>query len=207
LEIFANLTEENVAILEQELDAEMVAMTVAEKYWMSVERNKVREKVAEWKKEFPEDWRKERRIDFFRYEYARWNKREKEVAELAQSILGKRGANWERQYVTEQFAEIEKKKQSCVSAVNGIKGTGNKGVTVDDEMIALAREFPLENLVEINPQGFAVCINHTDSRASMFCKKNYAHCFACGFNADVIGVYQKLHDVNFIEAVKILSNH
>ena len=81
-----------------------------------------------------------------------------------------------------------------------------KGNGISPEMIAEARNFPLEELVEVNNRGFAHCVNHKpDKNPSMYCKKNWAFCFSCGFSGDSISVFQKISNVNFIEAVHRLS--
>ncbi len=76
--------------------------------------------------------------------------------------------------------------------------------TVTPEMIERAREYPIANLVDVK-RGMARCIAHEDKTPSMDCRNNFAHCYACGFHADVIGVYRKLHGVGFREAVEALQ--
>ena len=73
--------------------------------------------------------------------------------------------------------------------------------------IERAREYPIEDLVDVNSKGFASCINHNETMNTpgMFCKNNFAHCFSCGFQGDVIDVYRKIHNCGFIDAVKFLS--
>ena len=81
-----------------------------------------------------------------------------------------------------------------------------KGNGVSPEMIAQARDYPLSEIVEVNSRGFAHCVNHfPDRHPSMYCKKNFAHCYVCSYSGDVIDVFMKLHKVNFIEAVKKLQ--
>ena len=71
--------------------------------------------------------------------------------------------------------------------------------------IAKAKEYPIEDIVTVDGKGFALCLNHSDSRPSMFCKDNFAHCFTCHWTADVIDVYRKVRNCGFIDAVKFLS--
>ena len=69
-----------------------------------------------------------------------------------------------------------------------------------------AKKFPISELIDFRG-GFTKCIFHTDNDPSMkyYEKNNRVHCFAgCG-GFDVIDVYRKLYNVNFIEAVKYLS--
>lgn len=79
------------------------------------------------------------------------------------------------------------------------------GKCVSESDIAHARLHPIEKIVKINNRGYALCINHSDSNPSMYCKKNYAHCFSCGYTADVIQLHRDIHNVSFIEAVKSLK--
>lgn len=83
--------------------------------------------------------------------------------------------------------------------------TSDPLVGVTDDMIIRAKEYPLERLVEVNNQGFACCIWHDDKNPSMYCKKNYAHCFSCGKTGDTIDVYMELYNCSFQEAVKALN--
>jgi len=71
-------------------------------------------------------------------------------------------------------------------------------------MIERAKEYPIENLIDTQ-RGFALCLFHQDSRASMYIKNNFAHCFSCGKTADTIAVYQKLYGGSFPEAVRALQ--
>ena len=78
---------------------------------------------------------------------------------------------------------------------------------ITQDMIERAREFPLASLVETNQRGFARCVNHDEKTPSMYTKKNYAHCFGCGFTGDPIDVYMKINGVGFREAVRALAAH
>ena len=84
-----------------------------------------------------------------------------------------------------------------------VKTTGGK---VSDEMIARAKEYPIEKLIKVN-RGMARCISgtHEDKKPSMNCKNNYAYCHACGYHADTIKILMDLENINFIEAVKRLQ--
>ena len=77
---------------------------------------------------------------------------------------------------------------------------------ITEQMIENARDYPIEEIIEINKDGFALCIDHNDKNPSMYCKNNYAHCFSCGYSGDTISVYMKVFRCSFIEAVKALQN-
>lgn len=78
---------------------------------------------------------------------------------------------------------------------------------ITEEMIERAREYPIENLVEANKSGMAICLFHEDTRPSMSIKKfNRARCFTCGKKADVIEIYQKINGASFKDAVRALCS-
>lgn len=76
---------------------------------------------------------------------------------------------------------------------------------ITQDMIAHARDYPLSNIVEVNRGGWAKCVWHNETHASMYCKKNFAHCFSCQKTGDVIAVFMHLRGVGFKEAVLSLQ--
>lgn len=77
--------------------------------------------------------------------------------------------------------------------------------TITPSMIEHAREYPLSSIVDVNRAGFAKCIWHNDTHASMYCKKNFAHCFACGKTGDVIDVIREKEGLSFPDAIRRLQ--
>jgi len=77
---------------------------------------------------------------------------------------------------------------------------------VTAEMIERAKEFPIENMLEVT-RGVARCISgeHEDKRPSMQIKHNRVKCFSCGYKNDTIGVAQTIYGISFHEAVKKLQ--
>lgn len=82
---------------------------------------------------------------------------------------------------------------------------GESFVETNEEKIARAKEHPIENIVDVNDSGYALCVNHNDSAPSMYCKGNFAHCFSCGWSGDTISVLMKKDEIQFLEAVDNLS--
>ena len=70
--------------------------------------------------------------------------------------------------------------------------------------IERAKQFPMDQIIEINRGGFAQCVAHDDTQPSMFCKNNFAHCFVCAYTGDTIDVYMQVHGCSFGEAVRSL---
>lgn len=98
--------------------------------------------------------------------------------------------------------EIEKLKRYLHHLKDPVEHKGR----ITDEDIERAKEFPIGELVEVNRRGFARCINHSpDNNPSMWCKSNRVKCFSCQWSGSTIDVYMKLHDVDFIKAVKELK--
>lgn len=70
-----------------------------------------------------------------------------------------------------------------------------------------AKQYPIDQIMEFSGYGFAKCLWHSEKTASMklYKKTNRIKCFGCQINEDAIGVYMKLHGVDFNSAVKALS--
>lgn len=87
------------------------------------------------------------------------------------------------------------------------KGAVVEGETtrITDADILRARAHPVSDLVKVNKMGFAQCPFHEEKTASLkVYKDNHTYCFGCHTRADAIDLYQKLHGVEFVEAVKAL---
>lgn len=106
--------------------------------------------------------------------------------------------------VKELQADYQKmsRKFDQIIGADAMRGNGGK---ITDEMVRRAREYPIEQLVEVNKKGFALCVNHIDTKPSMFCRKNYAYCFSCGYKGDVLDVAMKVRGASFVEVVRDLS--
>lgn len=76
---------------------------------------------------------------------------------------------------------------------------------VDDQMIWKAKQYPINQIIQVNKNLFAVCPFHPDKHPSFYTKNNYGHCFSCGKTADSIDVAMKIWGLNFIEAVLKLN--
>lgn len=75
---------------------------------------------------------------------------------------------------------------------------------ITEEMIERAREHPLEDLIETNQKGFALCPFHKDKHPSLYCKNNFYYCFSCGATGDVIDFVMKTQNLSFVAAVRKL---
>lgn len=76
---------------------------------------------------------------------------------------------------------------------------------ITDDQIVRAREYPLENIVEVGKQGRILCPWHTDNRPSGLVKNGFFFCFACGEWADSLKWVMKTEGLSFVDAVRKLS--
>lgn len=74
---------------------------------------------------------------------------------------------------------------------------------INDFDIEKARNYPIEKIIPVK-NNFSLCLNHDDEKPSMYIKNNYVYCFSCGYTADAIGVYMKVNNVSFKQAIKLM---
>ena len=116
----------------------------------------------------------------------------------------------EELYTTKPKQEIEKRMKRNAFLVASLERpqrlSKTSGVTEQD--ILMAKEVPIDTMVDVNRGGFAICLLHKEKTASLkvYDKTNTWHCFGCNASGDSIDLVQKLRDLEFIEAVKILIN-
>lgn len=80
-----------------------------------------------------------------------------------------------------------------------------KGRAITDDMIERARQFPMDQLVEINRNRMAVCPFHGDKDPSFSIKNNFGYCFGCGWHGNAIDFVMEKEGVRFADAVKRLQ--
>jgi hypothetical protein len=74
---------------------------------------------------------------------------------------------------------------------------------VTDMDIANAKEYPINHLLEVKHHK-TKCLWHDDRNPSMHVYKDHVYCFVCNKHADAIDIYMKIHNSDFITAVKAL---
>lgn len=157
----------------------------AQKFWYEIERPKIKKEMAEWLKE-PEMVK------------AAEEARERRTKQLNETL---ESAKQKLADVMTHRGGIEKKKE-LLSDIKRLEGIVKSGIT--PEKIARAEEYPIERIVTVN-RGMAKCVNHDDNTPSMNCKNNFAYCHGCGYHANAIGLYMKVNNTGFKEAVNILA--
>lgn len=70
-----------------------------------------------------------------------------------------------------------KKMESEINFLNNKNDYKNSRLTPLE--IQKAEQYPIEDIVHVNKSGFALCVNHSDRKPSMFCKNGFAYCFTC----------------------------
>jgi len=78
---------------------------------------------------------------------------------------------------------------------------------ITDSDIARAREYPINQIIELDRSGRALAWCHTDTNPSLsyWKEKNNVRCFTCNKSFDSISAAMELWGLSFVEAVKQLS--
>lgn len=105
---------------------------------------------------------------------------------------------------------IAKETEPMVKVINAIKRRQSPVPTkggVTDEMIARAKEYPVDELIEFKRR-LAKCLWHDDTNPSLshFKKANRVSCFVCNKTWSSIDIVMEQDRCNFVQAVKRLNN-
>lgn len=76
------------------------------------------------------------------------------------------------------------------------------------DRVLRAKAYPIDELLQFNSSGSTRCLFHNETEASLhyYKEQNKTWCFGgCGRGYDAIDIYQKIHGVSFMEAVKKLQ--
>lgn len=111
---------------------------------------------------------------------------------------------WFREMSAERIEDYIRKIKRLETRIYFLENP-NKETEVTGQMIAMAKEYPIEKIIEVNGQEFALCPNHPDKHPSLWTKNNYAYCFACGYRADTIKLVMDIEKLSFGTAVKKLQ--
>lgn len=100
-----------------------------------------------------------------------------------------------------------KKKEDILKVFTPQKKTKTR---ITDSDIEKAKQVPIESLHEFTYRNKSCCLWHSEDTPSLHLYKdsNTAHCFgSCGKTYDSIEFYKKIHNCDFITAVKELSSY
>jgi hypothetical protein len=110
---------------------------------------------------------------------------------------------WFRSMSAERIKQKEHKLNKLKLREKFIKGHA-EGLSA--EAINQARNYPIENLIDLDKRGFAVKNPFREEKhSSLYCKNNYAHDFGTGETYDVIDIAQQVYKLSFKDAVNKLS--
>lgn len=75
------------------------------------------------------------------------------------------------------------------------------------DMIQRAREYPIDQLLDFDRCGMALCPFHADTEPSLkhYPDSNTAYCFSCCRRYDSIDIVRQIEGISFIEAVRRLQ--
>ena len=77
--------------------------------------------------------------------------------------------------------------------------------TITNDHVVQAKSYPLDQLAKPNSAGFVSCPFHEEKSPSCkIFKDNRWHCFGCQARGDAIDWVQKVHDLEFIDAVRFI---
>ena len=155
----------------------------ARKFYYETETHKVRKSIEEWKEEM-QDFAEECRL-------RRRKEREETLSKAIEVLSNEMQVRGNIQKKKELLTNVKKMQQSLTTDIT-------------PEKIEKAREYPIGRIIKIN-RNLALCVNHEDHHPSMNCKNNFAFCHSCGYTADAIGLYMKVNQANFQEAVNALQ--
>ena len=130
-------------------------------------------------------------------------KYKEEMEELQERKSRLNNQNRFTDHIDVMYETLEKRVESWKSIRKKDKDTPK----LEGTDVMKAKQVPITNYLKFNSNGFAKCIFHNDDTPSLkyYKKSNMVHCFACQAHEDVIGVYKKLNNCNFKEAVQKLK--
>ena len=153
------------------------------------------------------DWGKEEKIKYLQ----EWvNTLSEEITNIYRGYnrMTERDVNILTKRVFLYMADLKKRERLLKGLTMNLRllkfdGGSKNGIT--PEMIAIARDYPLRELV--GSEKFPVfCPFHNDvHHPNFFIRNNWGHCFACGWSGDAIAFTMKRDGLSFLEAVKRLS--
>ena len=105
-----------------------------------------------------------------------------------------------------KLPEMEKQLKKVMFEYRLIKYKGEiKEGIISEAMIARAKEFPMEQLIEVNKRGFSTCPFHSEKTPSFYVKNNFGYCFSCNKSVDTIQLLIDRDNMSFVEAVEKLQ--
>jgi hypothetical protein len=166
------------------------------------------DRMAEFKAEWPDEWKHERRI-----EYSKERVTENLVSLWAHNARFEKtsGNSWERAieiyYIQKYGKQIRKDLKEIVYREAAMKGEAREGIREGERerarasnAVILAESYGIQ--VKRNTM---LCPFHDDKHPSMSIKDNRFRCWSCGWKGDAIDFVMKKEGCTFHEAVRRLQ--
>lgn len=114
------------------------------------------------------------------------------------------GAKW---YWYDSIINPLKKRIAFLEMLLRIYQIKNAGLRDNPLDISRAKSYPIENLIQVDHNGFTTCPFHPERTPSfkIYLKQNRFHCFSCGADGDSIDLVCKMNNSDFKSAVKFLN--
>lgn len=119
------------------------------------------------------------------------------IIEDVEEDMDDRKSIYQNAYFHEAWIERNRKKET----------SNYKPDKKEEDEVLRAKQFPLNEIIEFNRQGKAICPWHNDKDGSLhfYPKTNTAYCFGCSKAVDSIEAMRQKHGVSFKEALKLLN--
>ncbi len=164
--------------------------------------------LAEFQKDFPEDWQRERRMEYLKEELAGlivtiWQQMDRHGDFVRRNRL------LEMILTRETIDGLTEQALKTLTEIHVLRDAAKGKVRPDEitpDMIQRAREYPFARLYEFK-RNMARCPFHDDKTPSFaLMKDNTARCFgACGKSWDTIAFVREKEGLSFPEAVRWLQ--
>ena len=173
------------------------------KYYNFILIPESRRLVLELKNEYPDEWKKERRIEYVKENITALQEEIKGIERDYQAAINNDTPYLDRGIVYDNFKSIKNKLQGLRSHLKSLEGNYQNKIT--DDMIERARQYPISNMVQVK-RGIAICPFHNDKQPSMSVsdKKNLYYCHACKAGGDSITFVMSKENMTFSDAVLYL---
>ena len=147
------------------------------------------------------DWAKESRLEYL-------EETTEELGRTRKALIGIEAENWMKELIQEDYLNpIDKELKRIEFEINAYKNPVARIDSINNEMIATAKNFPITSLLGEPCNGNFDCLWHSDSNPSLhyYPETNTVYCFSCQTFGDSLDVYMKMNNVDFIEAVRNLQ--
>lgn len=159
------------------------------------------------KTEYPEDWQRERRIEYLKTRMEEIVYRTLIVMHNYDVAVHRGDSMDTRLFLGGQIVGGVKTISKLQTEVYYLKKPGATNGQITDDMIARAKDYPIENLLpEEVKRGRCRCpVHNGDNTMSFSVKNNRGKCFSCGWEGDTIKYVMDTQGLTFPDAVKRLQ--